>query len=149
MLRRIGSFVVAAAFMLVFGSATHSYLVQRAWSVAAGQAGGTGPVAIPLADRVSWAVHDLAGMLLPYASTTSAALLVAFVTAGAVVRFSGHRPVVFGVAGAFAIFALFTGMKFLLGTVGIFGARGMVGLASQMAVGSCAGLVFAKLTPQS
>ena len=148
MLRRIGAFVVAAAFMVVVGSAAHSFLVQRAWSQAAGQAGGTAPAAIPLPDRMSWAAHDLAGMLLPYASTTSTAMLIAFLIAGVLARFSGHRSAVFGLAGALAIFALFTVMKTFLGTVGIFGARGVVGLTAQMAVGLCAGLVFTKLTPQ-
>jgi hypothetical protein len=52
----------------------------------------------------------------------------------------------FGLAGALAIFVLFTFMKSLLGTVGIFGARGPVGLAAQMAVGAVAGVLFARLT---
>jgi hypothetical protein len=132
--------------MVVLGSVTHSYFVQRAWSMAAGLAGGTTPAPIPFADRVSWAVHDLGGMLLPYAATTSMAMLVAFLAAGAVARFSGHRVIAFGVAGALAIFSLFTALKMLLGTVGIFGARGAIGLAAQMAVGSFAGVLFAKLT---
>ncbi len=149
MLRRIAAFVVAAAAMVVLGSATHSYFVQRAWSIAAGQAGGTVPAAIPFADRISWTAHDLGGMLLPYAATTSSVLLVAFLAAGAVARFSGHRAAVYGAAGALAIFALFTALKLFLGTVGIFGARGVIGLAAQMAMGSSAGLVFAKLTPQN
>ncbi|HEY4970166.1 MAG TPA: hypothetical protein VII35_09690 [Steroidobacteraceae bacterium] len=36
MLRRIAAFVVAAAVMVVLGSAAHSYFVQEAWSLAAG-----------------------------------------------------------------------------------------------------------------
>jgi hypothetical protein len=145
-LRRIVAFVIAAALMVVLGSAAHSFFVQHAWSLAAGRAGGTAPAAIPFADRISWAVHDLGGMILPYAATTSIALLVAFLAAGALARFSGARTFVFGLAGALAIFVLFTTMKMMLGTVGIFGARGTIGLAAQMAAGMLAGLAFARLT---
>ena len=61
MLRRVVAFVVAAAAMVLLGSAAHSYFVQRAWSGAAGDADGTRPAEIPFADRISWAAHDLAG----------------------------------------------------------------------------------------
>jgi hypothetical protein len=149
MLRRLGAFVVAAAVMVVFGSAAHSYFVQRAWSIAAGHADGTAAAAIPFADRISWAAHDLLGMLLPYSTVTSIALLIAFLIAGALARLSGFRTTVFGAAGALALFALFTVLKLVLGTVGIFGARGAMGLAAQMAVGLFAGVLFAKLTPPS
>jgi len=146
MLRRIVAFVVAAAVMVVLGSAAHSYFVQLAWSMAAGLAAGMPPAAIPLADRVSWAAHDLIGMILPYSAVTSISLLIAFLAAGALARVSGHRVIVFGVASAAAIFALFTAFRVLLGTVGIFGARGALGLAAQMAVGLLAGVLFAKLS---
>jgi hypothetical protein len=146
MLRRVVAFVVAAVAMVLLGSAAHSYFVQRAWSGAAGHAYGTAPVAIPFADRISWVAHDLLGMLVPYCAVTSTALFVAFVIAGGLARFTGFRVLLFGVAGALAIFVLFTVMKSLLGTVGIFGARGPVGLAAQMAVGAVAGVLFARLT---
>jgi len=146
MLRRIVAFVVAVAVMVVLGSAAHSFFVQHAWSIAAGHAGAASPASIPLADRISWAAHDLAGMIEPYAALTSIALLIAFLAAGVVARFSGRRVVVFGLAGAMALFILFTVLKMALGTVGIFGARGALGLAAQMAVGLVAGVLFAKLT---
>lgn len=146
-LRRIVAFFAAVASMVVLGSAAHSVLVQHAWAGAAGQAAGAGPAAIPFADRISWAAHDLGGMFRPYAAITSIALLIAFLLAGALSRFSGRRPLVFGLAGACAILVLFTAMRMLLGTVGIFGARGPIGLAAQMAAGVAAGLVFAGLTP--
>jgi hypothetical protein len=147
MLRRIAAFVVAAAVMVVLGSAAHSYFVQQAWSLAAGHAGGTAPAAIPIVDRVAWAAHDLRGMIRSYGMVTTIALGLALLSAGAVARFSGHRVIVFGAAGALAIFVLFTALKIVLGTVGIFGARGTIGLAAQMAVGWVAGVLFAKLTP--
>jgi len=146
MLRRVVAFVVAAVSMVLLGSAAHSYFVQRAWSGAAGHAYGTAPVAIPFADRISWAAHDLLGMFVPYCAVTSIALFVAFLIAGGLARFTGFRVILFGLAGALAIFVLFTIMKTLLGTVGIFGARGPAGLAAQMAVGAVSGVLFARLT---
>jgi hypothetical protein len=148
-LRRIVAFVVAAAVMVVLGSAAHSYFVQEAWSIAAGHADGTAPASIPFVDRLSWAAHDLGGMLPLYGALTSVALLIAFLIAGALARYSGFRVIVFGIAGAFAIFVLFAALKLFLGTVGVFGARGAIGFAAQMAVGSVAGVVFAQLTPPS
>lgn len=146
MLRRVAAFVVAAVAMLLLGSTAHSYFVQRAWSGAAGHASGTAPAAIPFADRISWAAHDLVGMFVPYCTVTAIALLIAFLVAGVLARFTGFRAIVFGVAGASAIFALFTILRSVLGTVGIFGARGSMGLAAQMAVGAVAGVLFARLT---
>jgi hypothetical protein len=146
MLRRIVAFVVAAVLMMVLGSAAHSFFVQVAWSGATGHADGTGPAAIPFADRVTWAAHDLAGMFPSYAGLTSLALLIAFLTAGVIARLSGHRLIVFGLAGACAIFTLLTVLKLTLGTVGIFGARGALGLAAQATVGLLAGVLFAQLT---
>jgi hypothetical protein len=146
MLRRIAAFVAAAAVMVVVGSAAHSYFVQEAWSMAAGQADGTALAAIPFGDRVSWAAHDLGGMIRPYGALTSIALLLALLIAGAVAKFIGFRVIVFGAAGALAIFTLFTALRMTLGTVGVFGARGAAGLAAQMAVGLAAAVLFAQLT---
>jgi hypothetical protein len=145
MLRRVVAFVVAAVVMVLLGSAAHSYFVQQAWSAAAGHASGTAPAAIPFADRFSWAAHDLVGMFVPYSAVTSIALLVAFLIAGALARFTGFRAFVFGLGGALALFALFTILRSVLGTVGIFGVRGPAGLAAQMAVGAVAGVLFARL----
>jgi hypothetical protein len=149
LLRRIVAFVAAVGVMVVLGSAAHSFFVQRAWSNAAGQADGTGPASIPFADRISWALHDLGGMIRPYAALTAIALLIAFLAAGVLARFTGRRVIVFGLAGAVALFTLFTVMRMALGTVGIFGARGSIGLAAQMAVGVIASVVFARLTERN
>jgi hypothetical protein len=148
-LRRIVAFVVAAAVMVVLGSAAHSYFVQEAWSIAAGHADGTAPAAIPFVERLSWAAHDLGGLFPLYGALTSIALFIAFLIAGALARYSRFRVIVFGIAGAFAIFVLFAALKLFVGTVGVFGARGVIGLAAQMAVGSVAAVVFAQLTARS
>jgi hypothetical protein len=140
------AFVVAAVLMMVLGSAAHSFFVQQAWSRAAGLAAAAAPASIPFGDRLSWAGHDLVGMFPAYGAVTSAALLVAFLAAGALARFTGRRAVVFGLAGALAIFAMFTALRALMGTVGIFGARGAFGLAAQMTAGLLAGVLFARIT---
>jgi hypothetical protein len=146
MLRRVVAFVVAAFAMVLLGSAASSYFIQRAWSGAAGHAEAMAPAPIPFADRISWAGHDLVGMFVPYSAVTAIALLVAFLIAGVLARFTGFRVLVFGLAGALALFALFTILRNVLGTVGIFGARGPMGLAAQMAVGAVVGVIFARLT---
>jgi hypothetical protein len=81
--------------MVALGSVAHSYFVQQAWSLAAGLAEGTGPAAIPFGDRLSWAMHDLGGMIVPYSVISSVALILAFVAAGAVARFTHSRVIVF------------------------------------------------------
>jgi len=146
MLRRIYAFAIAALVMVTLGTAVQSYRVQEAWSTAAGQAMGTGPVAIPMGDRLSWVVHDFGGLLDSYGALTTITLLIAVLIAGAVARFSGHRSIVFGIAGASAVLALLAGLKVVLGTVGVFGARGGMGHASQAVVGLLVALLFARLT---
>jgi len=146
MLRRICAFAIAALVMVTLGTVVQSYRVQEAWSTAAGQATGTGQVSIPLGDRFSWVVHDFGGLLDSYGALTTITLLIAVLIAGAVARFSGHRSIVFGIAGASAVLALLTGLKVVLGTVGVFGARGGIGHATQAMVGLLAALLFARLT---
>ncbi|MFI4889544.1 MAG: hypothetical protein ACHQIL_03335 [Steroidobacterales bacterium] len=146
MLRRTAAFAAAVSVMVVLGSAAHSYLVQQAWSMAAGWAEGTDQVGIPLAERMTWAAHDLVGMIRSYGVLVSIALFIAFLAAGALARFTGHRTIVFGASGAAAIFVMFTALRTLQGTVFIFGARGTTGLAAQMAVGLIAAIAFAQLT---
>jgi hypothetical protein len=146
MLRRAVAFVVAAFVLVGLGSVTSAYFVQRAWSSAAGLADGAAPAAIPFADRISWAAHDISGMFLLYCPLTAIALLVAFLIAGALAHFIGFRMFIFGLAGALALFALFTILRNVLGSVGVFGARGAAALAGQMLVGAIAGVLFARLT---
>lgn len=156
MLRRVVAFVVAALAMVLLGSVASSYFVQRAWSAAAGSAAagpagagaavGTTMASIPFSDRIAWAAHDLFGMFMLYCPLTAIALLIAFLIAGLLARFTGFRVFIFGLAGALALFTLFTTLRHEVGTVGVFGARGSSALAVQMACGAMAGLLFARLT---
>lgn len=143
--RWVIAFVAAAAVMIVLGSVAHSLMVQRAWAEAV-LAGEGVSATLSMGDRVGWILHDLVGMLPLFGSLVSVALLIAFLTGSLVARFTGLRTIVFAVAGAVAIFALFTLLKMQLGTVGVFGARGNMGLGLQVVSGMIAGLVFAFLS---
>ena len=143
--RWVIAFIAAAAVMIVLGSLSHSLMVQRAWSEAV-LAGEGVSATLSMGDRVAWILHDLVGMLPLFGSLVSVALLIAFLAGSLVARFTGLRPIVFAVAGAVAIFTLFTLLKMQLGTVGVFGARGNMGLGLQVVSGMIAGLVFAFLS---
>lgn len=148
MVRRLVGFVVAALVMIVLGSIAHSVMVQSAWADAVGMTEAA-PGALSIGERVNWIVSDMIGMeanVPPYGALTTIALLIAFLAAGLLARFTGLRPIVFAVAGAVALFALFFFLKWQLGTVGVFGARSMLGLGLQMTAGLIAGFVFAQLT---
>jgi len=138
-------FLAALVVMILVGSVAQSLFVQQAWSEAAAQAYGA-PVELPMDHRLGWIAHDLVGLQPLYGILTAIALLVAFIAAGLVSRFTGMREIVFAVAGAAAIYVLFWALKDNLGTVGIFGARGTWGLVAQMFAGLLAGLSFAVLT---
>ena len=145
MVRWLIGFIVAALVMIVLGSLAHSLMVQEAWSAAVVNGEGV-PATLPFADRISWILHDLVGLEPLYGALTGVALFVAFLAGSLVARFTGLRPIVFAVAGVVAIFVLFTALKMALGTVGVFGARGTMGLGLQMTAGLIAGLIFAALT---
>ena len=152
MVRRLVAFVAALIVMIVLGSLAHSLFVQQAWSSAAAMADSTAP-GLTIGERISWALSDLVGMETrmasnapPYGLLAGVALLISFLAAGLVARFTGMRTIVFAVAGAVAMFTLFTLLKMAVGTVGVFGARGMLGLAAQMTAGLIAGLTFARLS---
>jgi len=145
MLRRIIAFVFAAVLMAALGSLAHTWFVQEAWLGAAAMSGGT-PAELSVGERLSWMLDDVVGLQPLYGALTSTALLVAFLASGLVARFTGLRTVVFAVAGGVAIFVMFTLMKNVLGTVGVFGARGPMGLGAQAFAGVLAGLLFATMT---
>ena len=145
MLRRIIVFVFAAALMAALGSFAHTWFIQEAWLEAAAMSGGVAPE-LSLAERLSWMLDDVVGLQPLYGTLTTAALLISFLAAGLVSRFTGLRTIVYAVAGGVAIFVMFTLMKNVLGTVGVFGARSPMGLGVQAFAGVLSGLLFAWLT---
>jgi hypothetical protein len=150
MIRRIAAFVAAVVTMVVLGSLAHSWFVQQAWLEAAAISGSVPDAQLTVTDRLSWMAHDVVGLQPLYGALTAVALLIAFLASGLLARFTGLRTIVFTVSGAVAIFVMFTIMKSQLGTVGVFGARGTMGLGAQVIAGLIAGLVFALASrPQS
>lgn len=147
MVRAIVAFAVALAVAVVLGITAASYFVMDAWAQAS--ATGTGDVPpLSFGERVSWTLHDIGGMGPMYGLLAGIALLVAFLASGLVARLApGLRPIVFGVAGAVAMVVLFLTMRQVLGTVGVFGARGEFGMIAQAVVGFIAGLTFATVKP--
>jgi hypothetical protein len=144
MVRRILAFLVAIGTLFVLGSTCHSLFVQHAWLDAAAHS-GLAAEGIPLGDRLRWIGHDLVGLLPSYGALAAIALLLGLLIAGAVTRYVGYRPIVFAVAGAACMFTMFILLKLVLGTVGVFGARGG-GLFAQALAGLVAAVLFAKLT---
>lgn len=145
MTRRLTAFVVALLVMVVLGTAANSYMVQQAWSSAALEGQGAAGV-LSTGERLSWFLHDLVGMQPLFGGLVGVALLVAFTAGALMARFTGLRWIVLPVAGAVAIFVLFTALKMALGTVGVFGARGTTGLGLQMIAGLISGFVFEYLS---
>jgi hypothetical protein len=141
------------------GATLHSLFAQAAWSAAAAQ-GGAGSVELSLVDRLSWIGRDIVGMTdisgllfpsagnmsLPYSLVIFVALLIGFSAAGIAARFLGMRTLAFALAGAVAIFAALSVIKLVAGTIGIFGARTLLGMAAQMAAGAESGYLFAIVT---
>lgn len=147
MVRAIFGFVAALALTVVLGIAAASYFVMDAWASTTAMTEGAAP-ALSLGERAQWIGHDIVGMGPMYGALTGIALFVAFLASGLVARLApGLRPIVFGVAGAVAMVVLFMTMRQVLGTVGVFGARGDLGLAAQAFVGFLAGLTFATIKP--
>ena len=146
MFRHVIAFVIAAALMALLGAVAHSWFVQQAWIDAAAMSASSPQAQLTLQERLSWMADDIVGMQPLYSALTSVALLLAFLAAHVVARVTGLRTIVFSVAGAVAIFVMFTLMKETLGTIGVFGARGTSGLAAQSLAGLLAGLIFAMLT---
>ena len=146
MVRRIIAYIAAVAVMVVLGSVSHSVFVQEAWVQASGLDPAGQPIQLAISDRLGWIGHDLIGLEPLYGALVGAALLIAFLASGLLTRFTGLRTIVFAVAGGIAIFVMFTLMKSQLGTVGVFGARGLAGLGAQMAAGLIAGFIFAAMS---
>lgn len=148
MVRVIVAFLIAAAVTFAAASFAHTQMILN--ELAAMGA----PVSAGL--RFSQGISDMMGLLGSgsppgiFAAIIAIGLAVAYPVAGLVTRLApGLRWFVFMVAGAIAMFVIFTALKSALGTVGLFGARGTVGLVLQMGAGALGGLVFSVLKPRA
>lgn len=148
MLRALIAYVVAVAVAFAAASFAHTQMILNELA-AMGAPVGPGL-------RISQGFADMAGLMTSGATPgifpgiIAVGLLVAFLVAGLVARISpGLRWFVFMVAGAVAMAVIYSALKSALGTVGLFGARGTIGLALQMGAGALGGLVFTRLKPRA
>lgn len=148
MVRALVAYLIAGAVTFAAASFAHTQMVLNELTAMGA------PVGFDL--RLTQSVADMVGLLVSgsppgiFLLIIAIGLLVAFVAAGLVARLApGLRWFVFMVAGAVAMFAIFTALKSSLGTVGLFGARGTLGLILQMAAGALGGLVFVRLKPRA
>jgi hypothetical protein len=147
MLRAILAYLVASAVTFFAASAAHTQMILNELAAMGAP--------VDMALRLSQSLADMSGLLASgsppgiFAIIIALGLVIAFPLAGLVARLApGLRWFVFMVAGAVAMFVIFTALKSALGTVGLFGARGAMGLALQMGAGALGGLVFALLKPR-
>lgn len=105
---------------------------------------------VPFSDQLAWIGHDIVGLAPLYPAIIAVGFAIAFVAAGFVAKLAPSlRWLVFMVAGATALVAAFLIMKATLGTVGVFGARGLWGMAAQGLAGALGGLVFHWIKPSA
>jgi hypothetical protein len=144
-MRTIFAFIVAVFVTFTLASVASTQLILN--ELAAMGA----PVSLGL--RASQSVADWAGLALSgsvpglFPGIVAAGFLAAFAAAGLVNWMApGFRALVYAVAGGVAMIAIFVALENALGTRGLFGARGGLGLALQALAGATGGLAFARLT---
>jgi hypothetical protein len=139
--KAIGGWLVAAAFLAVSATALSSAMVL-AMLTEVGAPLGAG-------DMARMIIDDLAGFGPLYGALIAVALAIAFLAAAVVTRaVRPLRPVVFAVAGAAAMAVMLTLMEqVFFGVQLVAGARTPPGFLMQAGAGAAAGLVFAALTP--
>ena len=136
-LRILVAYVLAVAAATVLGCAASTQFTLNGLS-------GFG-IAVPLADRLSATVHDIAGMGPLYALIVAVSFVPAFAIAATLLRWvPGPRPFWFAVAGAAAIVAAIVIIRYLLGGTIIGGARTASGLMAQALACAAAGWLFAR-----
>jgi hypothetical protein len=130
--------MIAILLAAIFGAVASSTIVLN------GLVAIMGP--IPLADRATTALKDIAGFGPIYAAVFALPFALAFGLAGFVARRTpAPRAPLMAIAGAGASAAVLSGVVAIVGTQAIAGARDPVGFAVQVATGALAGLAFALL----
>lgn len=132
-------FVLAVVVATVLGCIAHTQFVL---------AGLTGlGIEIPVSDRLSTTLQDIAGMGPMFGMIIAIGFLVAMSAAALVYRFAGtQRNLVYGVAGAVALAVALAAMGAAYDITPIAGARSAMGFIAQMVAGALGGLTFAMVT---
>lgn len=132
-------FVLAVIVATVLGAIAHTQFVLAELT-------GLG-IEIPVSDRLSTTIHDIAGMGPMFGLIVAIGFIVAMLAAGLVYRFAGtQRYLVYGVAGAVALAVALTAMGMVYEITPIAGARTAMGFVAQMIAGALGGLTFARVT---
>ncbi|WP_421861259.1 hypothetical protein [Parvibaculum sp.] len=137
--RVVLGFVLAVIVATVLGSIAHTQFVLAGLS-------GLG-IEIPVSDRLSTTLQDIAGMGPMFGLIIAIAFLIAIPAAVFVYRLAAtQRYLVFGVAGAVALGVALVAMGIVFDITPIAGARNMMGFIAQMIAGAVGGLTFARVT---
>ncbi|MEQ8268076.1 MAG: hypothetical protein RH982_12840 [Parvibaculum sp.] len=133
------AFVLAVIVATVLGSIAHTQFVL---------AGLTDlNVVIPLSERISMTLQDIAGMGPLYGGIVGLGFLAAMLAGALVFRFAGtQRTLIYSVAGAVAVAVALTAMGMVYDITPIAGARSTAGFIAQMIAGALGGLTFARLS---
>lgn len=133
------AFVLAVIVATVLGSVAHTQFVL---------AGLTDlNVVIPLSERISMTLQDIAGMGPLYGMIVGLGFLAAMLAAALVFRLAGvQRALVYTVAGAVAVGVALTAMGLVYDITPIAGARSTAGFIVQMVAGALGGLTFARVS---
>lgn len=127
----------------VTGTTVSGSIVQTQFNLAALQELG---VPVPLDVRLHTTTQDLIGFAPLFAALVAAALLVAFVMAGLLLRWLPLPVVALHIlAGTAAILALLLVMDAMLPVTPIAAARSMGGLLTLSLTGAAGGLLFAAI----
>lgn len=131
---------VAVAYLLAAISSTQSVIASLSHM----------GVAVPLDDRLSMTLHDIAGMAAMFLPMVAFALLVAFMTAALLSRWiSRWRPMLYAVAGAAAVVSIHLLLHLAFSVTPIAIARTGVGLLIQGIAGAAGGLTYLFLSLQT
>ena len=134
-LRLFAGFVVAVVLAEVLAAVASAQFVLA-------ELGRLG-IDVPLADRLSMSLHDVAGMLPLFGSIIAAAFLIALPVAAWLARRNPqHRRAMFFAAGFVALVTAIKLMQLAFDIMPIAGARSFAGLLTQGLAGGVAALVF-------
>jgi hypothetical protein len=135
----VPGFVLAVIVATVLGSIAHTQFVLAGLTELG--------IEIPVSDRLSTTMHDIAGMGPMFGLIVAIGFLVAMAAAALVYRYARtQRYLVYGVAGAVALAVALTAMGTVYEITPIAGARTALGFIAQMIAGALGGLAFARVT---
>ena len=103
-------------------------------------------VVVDLSSRVFMSTQDFVGLALPYGSVVLVGLLIAFLIAKGIKKFTPiESNYIYIVAGGLAMLVILLAMQPILGVTLLAGARTSVGILLQMLAGAIGGIAFVQM----